>query len=100
MNPDALSLAVAGAPIVLVLLLLVLRVPSLWAGAAGLVTAIVGAALAFPVSAAEASETVASLGPLVAEVDRRLPALDFADGALSGPPRYRDLSMRSGHRNI
>lgn len=68
MHPDALSLTVAAAPIVLVLLLLVLRMPSLWAGAAGLAAALVGAAIAFPVSGTAAGETVVSLGPLVAEV--------------------------------
>lgn len=68
MHPDALSLTVAAAPIVLVLLLLVLRVPSLWAGAAGLAAALVGAAVAFPVSGAQAGEATASLGPTVIEV--------------------------------
>lgn len=68
MHPDALSLTVAAVPIVLVLLLLVLRVPSLWAGAAGLAAALMGAAIVFPVSGAQAGEATASLGPTVVEV--------------------------------
>lgn len=68
MTPAALALVAAAAPIVVVLALLVLRVPSLWAGVAGLATALIGAAVAFPVSGAQAADAVDSLGPLVAEV--------------------------------
>ena len=64
----ALQLATALAPIVVVLALLVLRVPSLWAGAAGLASAVLGAALAFPVDAAQAEAAIGGMGPLVAEV--------------------------------
>ena len=64
----ALQLATALAPIVVVLALLVLRVPSLWAGAAGLASAVLGAALAFPVGAAQAEAAIGGMGPLVAEV--------------------------------
>lgn len=65
---EDVRLLVAAAPIALVLLLLITRVPSLWAGIAGLAAALAGAALAFPVSGAQAGETVAGLGSLVAEV--------------------------------
>lgn len=68
MTPDVLSLAVAGAPIVLVLLLLVLRVPSLWAGVAGFAAAVAAAAIAFPVNGAQLEQAAASLGPTVIEV--------------------------------
>ena len=42
------GLLVALAPIVAVLVLLACRLPSLWAGVAGLVVALVGAAVYFP----------------------------------------------------
>lgn len=68
MTPELIHLVVAFAPIAVVLILLVVRVSPLWAGLAGVLIAVVGAATVFPVSAATAAATTAQLGPTVIEV--------------------------------
>lgn len=55
------SFAIALAPIVIVLLALVCRVPALWAGVIGVATAILGSITAFPVSASQASATASAM---------------------------------------
>lgn len=67
MTPLLLS-GTAIAPILVVLALSALRVPSLRAGAAGLVSASLVAATVFRPSAAEVSDATWQLGPLVIEV--------------------------------
>ncbi|MBM9468740.1 L-lactate permease [Nakamurella leprariae] len=59
---------VALAPIVVVLVLLATRVPSLWAGVAGLGTALLGTAVAFRPTGDVVQATVADMGPTVLEV--------------------------------
>ncbi len=68
MTADLLRFLAALAPIVLVLALLVLRVPSMWAGTVGLASAVVVGATAFPVSGGEALREVGNMGPLVIEI--------------------------------
>lgn len=68
MTSGGLPLLVAAAPIVVVLMLLVVRVPSLWAAAAGLGVAVLGAVAVFPVDAATARESAQRLGPTVVTV--------------------------------
>lgn len=58
----------AVAPVILVLALLALRVPSLYAGAAGLVGAVVAAATVYRPDGDEILTAVAQLGPTVLEV--------------------------------
>ncbi|MEU6131857.1 L-lactate permease [Saccharopolyspora sp. NPDC047091] len=60
-------LLTAAAPILVVLLLLAVRVPSLWAGAAGLVTAALAALLEFPPDAAGIT-AARGMAPTVVEV--------------------------------
>lgn len=63
-----LSTGVAVAPVLVVLALLSLRVPSLAAGAAGLVAALAGAVTVFRPDDDEVAAAVARLGPTVLEV--------------------------------
>ena len=56
------------APILVVLALLMLRVPALWAATAGLGVALGAAALAFPVTRAEAGVAATQMAPTVVEV--------------------------------
>ncbi|AXH97957.1 L-lactate permease [Ornithinimicrobium avium] len=56
------------APIVLVLVLLVVRVPSMRAGVVGLVGALVVGATAFPIGRPEALAVLGDMGPLVVEI--------------------------------
>lgn len=56
------------APIAVVLVLLALRLPSLFAGTAGLICAVVAAATVFEPTADQISAAVGQLGPTVAEV--------------------------------
>ena len=65
---DSVLLATALAPIVTVLVLLVLRVPSLWAGVIGLAVALIGAAFVFTPQAEVVSETARQMTPTVIEV--------------------------------
>jgi len=60
-----LELLAALAPIVVALALLALRVPSLWAGSAGLVAALLGAATVFTPTADTVRDTAAQMGPTV-----------------------------------
>src|SRR5699024_8394321 len=53
------------APIVVVLVLLALRVPALWAAAAGLVAALPGALTVFAPTVAETRATFAQMGPTI-----------------------------------
>ncbi|MCA1225457.1 L-lactate permease [Saccharopolyspora sp. 6M] len=61
-------LLAAAAPILVVLLLLAVRIPSLWAGATGLVVAVLAAALAFPLDAAGMAASARDMAPTVVEV--------------------------------
>lgn len=65
---EILRLLTALAPILVVLVLLVCRVPSLWAAGAGLVTAVAGSLLAFPLSGSALGATAANMGPTLIEV--------------------------------
>ncbi|EFV91440.1 putative L-lactate permease, partial [Dietzia cinnamea P4] len=65
---ELLMTGVAVAPVIAVLVLLALRVPSLTAGAAGLVAALLGAVTAFRPDDDEVLTAVAQLGPTVLEV--------------------------------
>src|SRR5690625_5338406 len=56
------SFAIALAPVVIVLLALVCRVPALWAGVIGVATAILGLIGVFPVSAIQARAIASAMG--------------------------------------
>lgn len=66
--PSSLLLITALAPIVFVLGLLILRVPSLKAGLVGLITALIGAIFVFPPPADVIADTAAQMAPTVVEV--------------------------------
>lgn len=68
MSAEAGRFLAALAPIVLVLVLLVVRVPSMWAGTVGLLGALVVGATAFPVGGSEALAVAGEIGPLVVEI--------------------------------
>lgn len=68
MTPESLELLVAAAPIVVVLVLLVVRVPALWAAAVGLAVTVLGAVSVFPVDQARVWASAERLGPTVVTV--------------------------------
>lgn len=65
---DLVQTGVAATPIAVVLILLIFRVPSLTAGTAGLISAVVAAAVVFRPDDDEITAAVTQLGPTVLEV--------------------------------
>ena len=63
-----MSLIAAAAPILVILIMLLLRIPSLWAAGAGLVVAVLGAVFFFPLDLAGIEATARSMAPTVIEV--------------------------------
>lgn len=68
MTPEAVDFVVALAPIVVVLALLAFRTSSLWAGVAGLVVALVGAVVAFPLDGSQVGAAASGMVPTVVEI--------------------------------
>lgn len=68
MSTDAVRLFVALGPIVIVLVLLLVRVASLWAGVAGLAAALLGAAFSFPLTGPQIAAAASGMAPTVVEV--------------------------------
>lgn len=68
MTPDTVDFLVAFAPILVVLVLLAFRLASLWAGVVGLVVALVGAVVSFPLEGPQVGAAASEMAPTVVEI--------------------------------